>query len=188
MIPLIAATLIAFCNVSDAANQIAVQSVGYQPSGAASSGHAPKPITRIVPQTGNRWGRYDVVATVQNDDGALNDVFVLSTVEVLVAPRELPPELRGRDLSTAVGWGVLVTSDYLASQVVRLAPSARQTLRVLVLDIDRILARSFSSPDDALWPYMFRTTVRIVNADGEVLASRAGLVMVDQARGKTVGR
>jgi hypothetical protein len=134
-------------------------------------------VTQVGPRSDGRWGKYQVVATVITRDRG--DFFVLTTVDAIVAPRVLPDELRNRDLTKEVGWGVVASSRNLESQVLQgVRPLNRKPVQAFVLDVDRLLLDSFSDQNETLWPWAVRTTVRILNRDGNILASDRAVLQI----------
>jgi hypothetical protein len=134
-------------------------------------------VTQIAPSSNGRWGRYEVVATVVTR--SREEFFVLATVDAIVAPRVLPTELRNRDLTREVSWGVIASSRNLEGQVLRGVPDPdRKRVRVFTLDVDQLLLGSFSDQDETLWPWAVRTTVRLLNRHGKILAANEAVLRI----------
>jgi hypothetical protein len=146
-----------------------IESAIYVPLGRDRGAPWTNGVTQIGPSLNGRWGRYEVVATVV--PRSRDEFFVLATADAIVAPRVLPTELRDRDVTKEVSWGVIASSHNLESRVLRGVPDPeRKRVRVFILDVDRLLLDSFSDRDETLWPWAVRTTVRLLNRHGKVLS------------------
>jgi hypothetical protein len=149
----------------------------YIPLGGNAGTTRTSGVTQIGPRPDGRWGKYGVVATVIASER--NDFFVLATLDAIVAPRVLPPELRNRDLTREVSWGVVASSRNLSTQVLqRVRPLTRRPVQAFILDVDRLLRDSFSDQNETLWPWAVRTTVRLLDRDGNVLASNSAVLRI----------
>jgi len=134
-------------------------------------------VTQIGPSPNRRWGRYEVVATIV--PRSRDEFFVLATVDAIVAPRILPTELRNRDLTREVSWGVIASSHNLESRVLQGVPDPdRKRVRAFILDVDQLLLDSFSDQDETLWPWAVRTTVRLLNRHGKILATNEAVLRI----------
>ena len=159
-------------------DQPTVDAISFQTS--ANDATATAPVTTLTAVKGGVVGRYDVVASIRNHKRSYDDYFLLASVEAIVAPKVIPPELVGQDLTTAVGWGYIATMDTLQAQVIRsIAPSDQVSRTVMILDVDEVLRRSFSDPDESLWPWAFRVTVYIVDRYGKALSHGSGVLRLN---------
>jgi hypothetical protein len=124
-------------------------------------------------------GQVQIVATISNSERWDDDYFLLSSIELIAAPRELPPELKGTDTTQSVSWGYLTTMKSLGTQIIEhRTPPIQESHAVAVLDLDKIIQESFSE-DDGLWPWAFRTTIYAVDRYGKTFYRGSGVLRVD---------
>lgn len=133
-------------------------------------------LLRAEPLPGGGRGRARVLASAQvRRRLAIGPTALLSSLETLVAPWPLPPELEGKDVTKEVSWGVLVSHENLDARLLdgRLG-CERQEAKVFEIDLDEILREGFTRQDDNLWLWALRVEVRLLDREGRLLAEGRG--------------
>jgi hypothetical protein len=179
MMPLLALSLFALTSAGsltecDYSGKPAVEEVVFRKENSGTS------VTRIERAKDKKWGRYDAVAVVFNNDRlATSDLVTIASMDMLVVPSPVPPDLQGKDLKTfGGGWSILGTAEHLQARVLPdLKGCARTEFKTFHIDLDRIIANSFSEPD-RLWPWAIRVRFTILDRDGIILAHGTGTVDV----------
>ena len=167
---LLAAVPIRATTTCDAGGAIAVSSVKFEKDRRAAA---------ATIQNGNKaaqLGRYDVSAVILNGVKYSPDLVVLGSMEMVVAPRVLPPELQGKDLGTAVSWGTLHGIPNIKVEVLQDPRGCDSVpVRLFQLDLDELIERHFPD-DDTLWPWMIRVRVAVLDSDAKVFARGEGVL------------
>jgi len=124
------------------------------------------------------WGNVTAVVDVANHGKIRSDKLVLlASMEALVAPYPLPPELKETTLATEVGWGVIEPERNLVARVLESADACgRQRVELFNIDVDKLLREKFPSEPGRLWPWFIRVKVELLRRDGSTV-SRAEQVL-----------
>jgi len=172
------------------------------PSGAAAACEPDGPITvksvqfvkdkpgaAAAKQSGSKGaqlGQYDVSVEIFNGLRYSRDLVVLGSLEMIIAPRVLPPELEGKDLGVAVSWGILSGIENIRVKVLQDPKGcASIAVKLFHLDMDDIIKKYFShdAPRDGepphgtpLWPWRFRVSVAILDSEAKVHARGEGML------------
>jgi hypothetical protein len=135
-------------------------------------------VNSVEHKRGSRWGRYLVSAELFNRHASSQDVVLIASIEVIVAPRILPPELRGKDLTKEVGWGVLADTEYVKSRVIRNLDGCLHTeTQLFDIDLDKLLASKFTG-DGGLWLWSLRVSGTLLAPNATVLSSAQAMLSI----------
>jgi hypothetical protein len=183
MMPLLALSILAMTSTGpsllqcDYGKKPTVEEVVLRKEGSGTN------VTRIERARDKKWGRYDAVALVFNNDrGQLfDDHVMIASMELLVVPEPVPPELQGKDLKTyGGGWARLTSTENLQTRVLPvLKGCARNEIKTFHIDLDEIISH-IADPLQfgRLWPWAIRVRFTILDRDGTMVAQGTGTIDV----------
>ncbi|HLA70593.1 MAG TPA: hypothetical protein VK624_03715 [Steroidobacteraceae bacterium] len=95
-------------------------------------------------------------------------------MDMIIAPRDLPPGMLPKNLETEVSWGALATEENLRSVVLSQVRSCETTIvKTFEFSLDEVVDRHFSE-EDGLWPWVIRVKAVVVDRKVSVVARGEG--------------